>query len=330
MNLLPEIFIHSKANKVWQYSGIDSPEYNLDSEHFLNYPHAISYRYNSRGFRDQEWPHSLEQLQNCIWCVGDSFTVGVGQPIQHIWPQRLSAKTGLRTINVSMDGASNQWISRTAQDIIQQIAPKHLVIMWSYTHRRELDRSLLVARQWMDQYNKIRQNSWPCVTYDQRDSLPLWIQSIMISLKSQWAAINAENLRLSHDDSADDFENWQNFLQCKKNIDTIGNAVQFAIPHFHPMPRYAGAAWTAAAVWNALAGDNWPSAPQTVSQLDKVPDWIISRFRPELWQYLRMSLEFADSGVHKVSQVDLARDGHHFDIITADWVAECVVRALEI
>lgn len=324
MNLLPEIYIHSRANQVWQYSGMDSPEYNRDSVHFLNYPHVVSYRYNSRGFRDQEWPHSLEQLQNCIWCVGDSFTVGLGQPIQHIWPQRLSAESGRRTINVSMDGASNQWISRTAQYIIQHIAPKHLVIMWSYTHRRELDRSLLVARQWMDQYNQVRQNSWPCVTYEQRDSLPMWIQKIMISLHSQWAAINVEDLRLSHDDSAGDFENWQNFLQCKKNIDTVDNVVQFAIPHFHRLPRYAGSIWT------AVAEANWPSAPQTVSELDQVPDWIISRFRPELWQLLRMSVELADSGVHMVSQLDFARDGHHFDIITADWVAKCAVRALEI
>jgi hypothetical protein len=38
-----------------------------------------------------------------------------------------------------MDGASNQWISRKTIEIIKEVNPKNIIIMWSYTHRRELD-----------------------------------------------------------------------------------------------------------------------------------------------------------------------------------------------
>ena len=37
-------------------SGSDSPEECLSKDHFLNYTKDISYNYNSRGFRDNEWP----------------------------------------------------------------------------------------------------------------------------------------------------------------------------------------------------------------------------------------------------------------------------------
>jgi hypothetical protein len=69
--------------------------------------------------------------------VGDSATVGVGSPIDHTWCKILENKTQRRTINVSMDGASNQWMCRWAQQIHEQINPANMVIMWSYLHRRE-------------------------------------------------------------------------------------------------------------------------------------------------------------------------------------------------
>jgi hypothetical protein len=37
-----------------------------------------------------------------------------------------------------MDGASNTWISRRARQIIHEINPTHMVVLWSYIHRREL------------------------------------------------------------------------------------------------------------------------------------------------------------------------------------------------
>jgi hypothetical protein len=136
--ILQDLIIPTRVNLHCEFSGLDSLEHCLNKDHFRLYPHPVEYVYNSRGFRDAEWPESLSELKDAIWCVGDSFTVGLGSPYHFTWPQVLSAATGRRCINISIDGASNAWISRRAQQIIKEVAPAHMVIMWSYLHRREL------------------------------------------------------------------------------------------------------------------------------------------------------------------------------------------------
>jgi len=135
--ILRHFYLGSRANQRLSNSGMDDPRGCLDLDHYNAYPHTVEYSYNSRGFRDHEWPTDFTELTNSIWCVGDSFTVGLGQPFDHIWPQVLEKRIGKRCINISMDGASNDWIARHCHDIIKIIQPKNVVIMWSYTHRRE-------------------------------------------------------------------------------------------------------------------------------------------------------------------------------------------------
>jgi hypothetical protein len=135
--ILPDFILPSRIHQQWQYSGLDSPDDCLDKKHFELYPHNIEYCYNSRGYRDQEWPTELAKLQEAIWCVGDSFTVGLGNPAEHTWPYLLQQHTGRRTINVSMDGASNEWMARKIKRLVEVIAPKTIVVQWSYFARRE-------------------------------------------------------------------------------------------------------------------------------------------------------------------------------------------------
>jgi hypothetical protein len=135
--ILSDFILHSRVNAHWEYSGLDSFNVCLDKKHFKNYPYQVEYAYNSRGFRDPEWPESIEELKNSIWCIGDSFTVGLGIPFEHTWPYLLQQQTGRRCINVGMDGASNDWIARKTQSIINEISPLDIVVMWSYVHRRE-------------------------------------------------------------------------------------------------------------------------------------------------------------------------------------------------
>ena len=117
-------------------SGIDTLEECLDKDHFLSYTKDISYKYNSRGFRDSEWP---EDLSNVVWCVGDSFTVGLGQPFEETWPQVLESKLGKRCINVGEDGCSNDTMSLRIQEICKSYTPKLIVVMWSYLARRRVN-----------------------------------------------------------------------------------------------------------------------------------------------------------------------------------------------
>lgn len=270
--LLPDLKLSSRVNQQWNFSGMDHIDYCADKNHFLSYPYLINYCYNSRGFRDCEWPNSLEQLANAIWCIGDSFTAGIGSPVAHTWPSLLAAKTGQRTINVSMDGASNEWISRVTQQICKQVQPKNIVVMWSYTHRRELE----------------QQN----------------LESDLRRLKFVRSSVQQDQ---------------ENFLHCKAKVDQLDcDVIHFTIPNFclneYSVPQ----------CWQAIAGADWPSQPPaTLTELESLPQWILLEIQ-NVHQCLSQIQETLALKQHTIAvkQQDLARDGHHFDLITADWVAE--------
>lgn len=132
--MIDDLKISSKVNHSFNETGSDSPNACLNKTYFKNYPYQITYQYNSRGFRDDEWPNDLK---NAIWCIGDSYTAGIGSPIENTWHRILRNKTQYNTISISMDGASNDWISRRAVQVLNFIQPKFLVILWSFINRRE-------------------------------------------------------------------------------------------------------------------------------------------------------------------------------------------------
>ena len=142
--ILPTFVVPSNIGLVTQHSGIDSPEYCRDRDHFDAYPHEILYEYNSRGYRDQEWP---DDLNNAVWCLGDSFTAGLGSPITHTWPFLLQQALAQPCVNVSMDGASNDWILRKANELLDSIQPRAIVLHLSYLHRGESPDSALSDTQ---------------------------------------------------------------------------------------------------------------------------------------------------------------------------------------
>ena len=114
----------------------DTPEECFDKKHFASYSKKITYRYNSKGFRDDEWP---EDLSDVVWCVGDSFTVGIGQPFEETWPQVLQQELGKRCINIGENGCSNDKIQLRVNQIVNQHHPKLIVVMWTYPWRRLVD-----------------------------------------------------------------------------------------------------------------------------------------------------------------------------------------------
>lgn len=128
--------VENKKNYKSIISGIDSLEYCKDKDFFLAYPDKIIYEYNSKGFRDNEWPESMDDV---IWCVGDSFTVGIGLPIEHTWPFMLEQATGVRCINLSSDGCSNDRMGMRIDHVRRHHDPKLLIVMWSYPCRRIVD-----------------------------------------------------------------------------------------------------------------------------------------------------------------------------------------------
>ena len=134
MTILNEFILTATANLFEVTCGIDTLEGCKDASHYKAYAKSVIYAYNSFGYRDEEWP---TELNNGIWCIGDSFTVGLGQPYDETWAKLVEKQVGERIINISMNGASNDWIARRAQAIIDNFNPRIILIQWSYCHRRE-------------------------------------------------------------------------------------------------------------------------------------------------------------------------------------------------
>jgi hypothetical protein len=288
--ILPDFILPSRVNQYWQYSGIDSIERCLNKKHFKSYPHKIEYRYNSRGFRDVEWPDILEELKNSIWCIGDSFTVGVGSPLEHTWVYQVGQKLNTRTINVSMDGASNQWITRKVLDIIKYVAPKLIIIQWSYVTRYEIDNPTL-----------------------------------------------SDEDRRRHLDSDSFYENNQLKLKLKfsnliKQIELVKEKTK-VIHSFIPEFDYK---FDPKVDWGHVCGISWPRCPVNLEEFNalnsNIVDELVNDFK--IYDMFKSHYDYIDQlygntdYVSEIQRLDYARDGHHYDLLTAEKFAIDVKKLL--
>ena len=209
--------IPSKVKTSLKFSGIDNIDKCRDKKHFEQYPYKVEYNYNSKGFRDTDWP---DDLKSAIWCVGDSYTVGIGSPREHTWPALLEKKINKRTINISLDGASNNWISRTAVKILQEVQPAFLVIQWSFINRREASIREIQNIFFNNFYNKFKDPSWPDIELDKFYSLPDYIKQELKEHKHNWMNIADDNRLIHFLPNATNQDDFDNLVQC---IDAVVN-----------------------------------------------------------------------------------------------------------
>jgi hypothetical protein len=206
--------------------------------------------------------------------------VGVGSPFDHTWPQVLQARTGIRTINVSMDGASNEWIVRKINRLINTVAPTTIVALWSYFHRRE-DTDVTKS----DEERKV---------YGGRSS---------------------------------DEEDYNNFMHCinsTKQHKSTTQIVNFTIPD-------AQSCYDLQLTWANFRGPDWPiQAPKNSIEFNRLPEFV----KVEIIESLDVDAQFQSllkrndmfdnykqiENILEVPRLDLARDGHHFDINTSNWL----------
>lgn len=297
---------------------LDTLENCFDKEHFKNYPDPITYLYNSRGFRDQEWPESLHKMKDSTWCVGDSFTVGTGTPFEHTWPQLLQNKSGQRTVNVSMEGASNQWICRTALAVAREIAPRQIVVMWSYDARRE--RSLLgdVDYSWRLLYDNTAQADWPKT----------------LAIKDFWRLPLAARQRLRDNLESNSVTKYNTLANAPERITAnMVNPAAFKID--------AGLTGVFATHHDAEIArvhedsihdpDNFANWQRCMTLISESPVPVLHSFIPDFApgaladQYLDQVPQTQQRIAYYAHKIDLARDGHHFDrrhgdIITSDMI----------
>lgn len=230
--ILPDFILPSKINQRCEYSGIDNVESALDKNHFIRYKFAVDYKYNSRGFRDSEWPVDLKRS---IWCIGDSFTVGIGSPLSHTWPNILQSQLKQRIVNVSMDGGSNPWITKKSLKIIQEIIPETVIIHWSYLHRRENDYQTVLNNKWKDFYSNVKDSSWPtCPDVMIMDTLPKFILDELKTCDQSWKNVSDEDLKLHFVRSTNELDIELTINCIKKIEENKGNCniIHSVIPNF--------------------------------------------------------------------------------------------------
>ena len=295
-NILPNHILTSRSNQTWTESGMDCITECLDKDHFLQYPDPVIYQYNSRGFRDAEWP---DDLKNPVWCIGESFTVGLGTPYEYIWPQILQRKINQRTINLAMDGGSNNWIARRATEILTEIRPTRMIIMWTYVERREANFEDTLQQQWQTFYSAVKDPSWP--TIKQRadfKKLPHHIRhelatqhstghylTISNDLESIVPRYNIDELLRTQRPDATQEEHEENFKICLQTV-LDANASTQLIHVF-------------------------------------VPDFAIKQ---EQYRYLDMLKGQIFVPPFKI--LDWARDHHHFDRKTSEWLVKQLILLL--
>lgn len=211
--LLPDTQIRSLRLAEYDYFTPD----DLDCKTAVkNYAHQVKYSFNSRGFRDCEWPET--QLEQQIWCVGDSATLGIGSPMEFTWPKILETRTHSRTIKVALAGASNSWIFRQCQYILNEIQPVALIIQWSLLHRRELSKESVLEERWQKFYQNIKGHQWPQCSYSDRTQLPSWIQQEIDSCHEAFNhCVGDEDRRIAQPDvtisSLENVKHTINFIQ---------------------------------------------------------------------------------------------------------------------
>ena len=299
--ILPSFVLNSKIKQYNMTDGMDQREYSFDPAHYDQYQWTVTYEYNSRGYRDQEWP---EDLNRAIWCFGDSFTVGLGAPIDHTWCHCLQRLSRQRIINISMDGASNNWIARKIQELLTEVVPRTIVIQWSYAHRREADvdyvrklRFFDICQKWDQFYSNIRDPSWPAAELTDFYNLPLRIQ---------------EEIR-----NFDSSGNGQQLINWLDLISTQHNKIDDEVLRLHYDP-------------NELIQDDIDNVIDCVNQVESVtakhnitvihsfiPDFIVDKH----WKSI-LPVMPVNRYLEPFKKLDLARDGFHYDLITATYVAE--------
>lgn len=139
--LIDDFTLPGQRVRSCKYYGLDSPTKirpKNPAGRFEEYPvQDFDYQFNSWGFRGPEYDQFIGTPVNI--CVGDSFTVNLGGPIEHSWPSQLQEYFNIPTLNLGMDGAGNDAIRIVYDRAIKMFDVQHAFVMYSYFHRRLVD-----------------------------------------------------------------------------------------------------------------------------------------------------------------------------------------------
>jgi len=133
-------YFKRKSNYHNKFSGLDTPGKSISSSgDFREYPiQDFDYQFNSWGFRGPEYEQYIGKPVNI--CLGDSFTVNVGGPVEHSWCNELAKHFTIPTLNLGMDGAGNDAIKLVYTRACKLFNVQNTFVVYSYLHRRLIDK----------------------------------------------------------------------------------------------------------------------------------------------------------------------------------------------
>lgn len=108
----------------WEINMKDIPTKKLLTRLGYHDPYAISYSYNSHGFRDVEF-----DTRQCGIAVGCSFTHGTGLSVEHTWPNVLSTLLGYHVWNLGVGGTSLDSIFRISEYYFDLLRPNFVALL---------------------------------------------------------------------------------------------------------------------------------------------------------------------------------------------------------
>lgn len=97
-------------------------------------PGAITYEFNSEGFRSPEFEPDGELML----ALGCSYTMGIGLPVSDTWPFLLAQQLGMQFANLGWGGASGDYCYRMAEYWIPQLRPRLVVLLNPPESRMEI------------------------------------------------------------------------------------------------------------------------------------------------------------------------------------------------
>ena len=125
-------FYKHLANKTLDWLPMDTEE--LYKKHFVDHydelachgwiDNHFTYEFNSHGFRCKEFTGNPS-----IMFLGCSFTMGMGLPVNLIWPELLSRRLNLQCVNLGIAGSSADTAFRLCHGWLDKINPTTVIFM---------------------------------------------------------------------------------------------------------------------------------------------------------------------------------------------------------
>jgi hypothetical protein len=112
-----------------QWCHTDTPENLNKNPHKDDWKNTdVTYTFNKQGFRTYDLVSLFKQPVNIA--LGCSHTLGVGMPIDSIWPTLIEKATGVTTLNLGIGGGSTDCVSRILMNVSSLYDVQTVFIAW--------------------------------------------------------------------------------------------------------------------------------------------------------------------------------------------------------